>query len=103
MEKFQLRHPIMGQSCQKIILYICLRGSLNLLRKSLESYPKKQLGSSYFLVKLGHPETDIVKKLEEGPSQVSTLDLILSSEAHHQILLKVLGKAHLPKTVMLSD
>lgn len=50
-----------------------------------------------FLVKMGHNDVKIVGKLEEAPTQVSILDLILASENHRQILLKVLGEAHLPK------
>lgn len=35
-----------------------------------------------FLMKMGHPNVNVVKKLEEAPPQVSILDLVLALKAH---------------------
>lgn len=48
-----------------------------------------------------HPEVEIIKKLEEAPAQVSLLNLVLASEEHMKMLLKVLGETYLPKTVLI--
>lgn len=48
---------------------------------------------------MGYNEVEVIRKLEEVPTQISILDLVLSSEYHRRILVKVLEKTHLPKTV----
>lgn len=52
-----------------------------------------------FLTKMGHNEAKVVKALEAAPTQFSILDLVLTSKDHRKVLIKVLGEAHLPKTV----
>lgn len=50
------------------------------MKKSTEKLPKEK--AKDFLVKLRHNNVKIVRKLEEAPTQVSILDLILASEDH---------------------
>lgn len=52
-----------------------------------------------FLKKMGYPEIKVMKRLEEASSQRSILNLVLASEDHRQILLKVLGEAQKDSTI----
>lgn len=67
---------------------------LCLLKQVIETVkrPVKKVSEEkavYFLKKIEHNEVKIIRRLEEAPTQVSILDLILTSEDHQQVLIKV--------------
>ncbi|XP_017614111.1 uncharacterized protein LOC108459279 [Gossypium arboreum] len=56
--------------------------------------PMKEEEAREFLKFLKHSEYSVVEQLRKQPARISVLALLLSSEVHHEVLMKVLNKTY---------
>ena len=54
-----------------------------------------------FLKILKKSEYRIIEQLGETPTQISILNLLLTSKPHREVLFKILSEAHIPKNISI--
>jgi len=67
------------------------------LPEKRDGYGKKEVSleeASEFLRIIQQSEFKVIKQLNKTPARVSLLELIMSSEPHRALLVKVLNEAH---------
>ncbi|KAL4282862.1 hypothetical protein GQ457_16G026280 [Hibiscus cannabinus] len=63
--------------------------------------PIKETEAKEFLKILKHSEFNVVEQLNKLPARISMLSLLLSSEPHHNTLLKLLNQTFVPKEISI--
>ncbi|RDY10065.1 hypothetical protein CR513_05470, partial [Mucuna pruriens] len=66
--------------------------------EELQEVPKEREASE-FLKLIRHSEYEMVDQLNKTPARISLLSLLVNSEGHRQLLLKVLNEAHVTKDI----
>jgi len=76
------------------------------LFKGREGCDKKELSlkeAGEFLCIIEQSEFKVIEQLNKTPARVSLLELLMSSEPHRALLVKVLNEAHVAQDISVED